>query len=51
VRKFRDVTDGLLGRSTADDLISLLLEGAQTQSVSVLLAKLRSATTELMRSA
>jgi|GEM_PF-866742 len=50
VRKFYDVTDGLLGKSAADDMISLLLEGAQTQSVSVLFAKLRSATTQLMRS-
>jgi 2-methylcitrate dehydratase len=50
VRKFREVTDGLLGTSAADDIISLLLEGAQTQPVSALLAKLRSATNQDMRS-
>jgi 2-methylcitrate dehydratase len=50
IRKFYDVTAGLLGTNAADDTISLLLDGAQTQSVSALLAKLRSATTQLMRS-
>jgi len=50
IRKFYDVTDALLRTSAADDIISLLLEGAQTQSVSALFAKLRSATTSVTRS-
>jgi 2-methylcitrate dehydratase len=50
VRKFYDVTHGLLSASAADDTISLLLEGALTQSISILFAKLRSATTQLTRS-
>jgi 2-methylcitrate dehydratase len=44
VRKFYDVTDGLLGRGAADDIIAFLLEGARTQSVSALFSKLRTTT-------
>jgi 2-methylcitrate dehydratase len=51
VRKFYDVTGGLLRTSAADDIISLLLDGAQTQSVAALCAKLRSAISQDMRSA
>jgi 2-methylcitrate dehydratase len=51
VDKFRGVTDGLLGAGAANDIISLLLDGAQTQSVSALFGKLRSATIQDVRSA
>jgi 2-methylcitrate dehydratase len=45
IRKFYDVTDGVLRAGAADDIMSLLLDGAQTQSISDLFAKLRSVTT------
>jgi 2-methylcitrate dehydratase len=51
IRKFNDVTDGLLAAGAADELISLILDGAATQSVSALFAKLRTATTQSTRSA
>jgi 2-methylcitrate dehydratase len=51
VQKFYDVTDGLLSTSAADDIISLLLDGAATQSVAAIFGKLRSAITQDMRSA
>jgi 2-methylcitrate dehydratase len=51
VRKFRAVTDGLLEAGAADDVISFLLDGAEKQSIAGLLAKLRTATTDTMRSA
>ena len=50
VRKFHDVTDGLLTAGAADDMTSLLLDGAQDQSVSILFDKLRVAATKSMGS-
>jgi 2-methylcitrate dehydratase len=51
VRKFRGLTEGVLGAGAANDILSLLLDGARTQSVSALFGKLRSATTQDVRSA
>ena len=48
VAKFYDVTDGLLRPEAADDMVSLLLEGALTQSVASIFAKLRNATIQIM---
>jgi 2-methylcitrate dehydratase len=46
IRKFHDVTAGLVTTGAADDIISLLLDGAPTQSVPALFAKLRTATAQ-----
>ena len=51
IRKFYDVTEGFLTTGAADDVISLVLDGSQTRSFSNLFAKLRTATTQRMRSA
>ena len=51
VGKFRSITDGALGAAAANDIISLLLDGPATQSISALFGKLRSATTQDVRSA
>jgi 2-methylcitrate dehydratase len=51
VSKFRAVTQGILGADAANDILSLLLDGARTQSVSALFGKLRSATIQDVRSA
>jgi 2-methylcitrate dehydratase len=48
VGKFHEVSDGVLGRAAADDVAMLLLEGAQSQPVSSLLSKLRTAATRSM---
>ena len=48
VAKFYDVTDGLLRPEAADGVVSLVLEGALTQSVSAIFAKLRNATVQIM---
>jgi 2-methylcitrate dehydratase len=45
VRKFHEVTDGLLTAGATDDITALLLDGAQDQSVSALFDKLRAAAT------
>jgi 2-methylcitrate dehydratase len=42
IGKFHDITDGLLRTGAADEIVSLLLEGALTQSISTLFSKLRS---------
>jgi 2-methylcitrate dehydratase len=46
IRKFHDVTAGLLTKDAAEDIISLLLDGAPSQSVPALFAKLRTATAQ-----
>jgi 2-methylcitrate dehydratase len=46
VSKFHDITDGLLKTGAADEIVSLLLEGVRTQSISILFSKLRIATTQ-----
>jgi 2-methylcitrate dehydratase len=51
VAKFREVTDGRLRADAADEIVSFLLDGAETQSVADLLAKLRNAATRSARSA
>jgi 2-methylcitrate dehydratase len=51
VSKFRGITEYALGALAANDIISLLLDGPATQSVSALFGKLRSATTQDVRSA
>jgi 2-methylcitrate dehydratase len=51
VHKFHDLTDGCLGMSAADDIVSFLLEGDRTQPVAALFAKLRSGASQDMRSA
>jgi 2-methylcitrate dehydratase len=48
VAKFYGVTDGLLRPEAADAVVLLLLEGALTQSVSAIFAKLRNATIQIM---
>jgi 2-methylcitrate dehydratase len=48
VRKFYEVTDGLLRPEAADGVVSLLLEGPLTQSISSIFAKLRNATIQVM---
>ena len=50
VRKFHDVTDGLLTAGAVDDITSLLLDGAPNQAVSILFDKLRGATTNAVGS-
>jgi len=47
VRKFHGITDGLLRPEAADEIVSLLLEGALTQSVSSIFAKFRNATIQV----
>jgi len=46
VRKFHELSDGVLGKAAVDDIAALLLEGAQSQPVSFLLSKLRTAITQ-----
>ncbi|HEY6259797.1 MAG TPA: MmgE/PrpD family protein [Xanthobacteraceae bacterium] len=48
VRKFRDVTDGLVRPGAADEIISFVLDGAQTQSISTLFSRLRIANSQGM---
>jgi 2-methylcitrate dehydratase len=48
VRKFYDITEGLLRPEAADQIASLLLEGPLAQSVSSIFAKLRNVTIQIM---
>ena len=43
IGKFREATDGMLTAGAADDIVSFLLEGAPTLSVSDFFSKLRAA--------